>query len=50
MNTEADTCRTFVVPGLDADPGARRPQDQQIVLLNREAVTGGDHLALGAHG
>lgn len=36
--------------GLDTDPGARRPQDQQIVLLNREAVTGGGHLALGAHG
>lgn len=24
--------------GLDTDPGARKPQDQQIVLLNREAV------------
>ncbi|MBK5568022.1 WYL domain-containing protein [Ensifer sp. SSB1] len=24
--------------GLDTDPGARRPQDQQIVLLNREVV------------
>jgi len=24
--------------GLDTDPGAREPQDQQIVLLNREAV------------
>jgi predicted DNA-binding transcriptional regulator YafY len=24
--------------GLDTDPGARRPQDQQIVLLNRDAV------------
>ena len=24
--------------GLDADPGARKPQDQQIVLLNREVV------------
>ncbi len=24
--------------GLDTDPGARRPQDQQIVLLNREEV------------
>jgi len=24
--------------GLDTDPGARRPQDQQIVLLNREAI------------
>lgn len=24
--------------GLDTDPAARRPQDQQIVLLNREAV------------
>lgn len=49
MNTEADTCRKFVVPGLNTDPGARRPQDQQIVLLNREAVIGGGHLALGAH-
>lgn len=36
--------------GLDTDSGARRPQDQQIVLLNREALTGGDHLALGVHG
>ena len=24
--------------GLDTDPGAREPQDQQIVLLNREVV------------
>jgi len=24
--------------GLDTDPAARRPQDQQIVLLNREAI------------
>nr|CAD6617294.1 WYL domain-containing protein [Rhizobium sp. Khangiran2] len=24
--------------GLDADPGARKPQDQQIILLNRDAV------------
>jgi len=24
--------------GLDTDPAARRPQDQQIMLLNREAV------------
>ena len=24
--------------GLDHDPTVRRPQDQQIVLLNREAV------------
>ncbi|MBP7338711.1 YafY family protein [Niveispirillum sp.] len=36
--------------GLDTDPVARRPQDQQIVLLNREAVTGGDNHALGVHG
>lgn len=36
--------------GLDTDPRARRPQDQQIVLLNREAVTSGDHVAAGAHG
>lgn len=36
--------------GLDTDPGARRPQDQQIVLLNREVVTGGVHIALGALG
>lgn len=27
--------------GLDTDPEARRPQDQQIVLLNRDAVMGG---------
>ena len=26
--------------GLDTDPAARRPQDQQIVLLNRDALTG----------
>ena len=26
--------------GLDTDPAARRPQDQQIVLLNRAAVSG----------
>ena len=26
--------------GLDTDPAARRPQDQQIVLLNREAIHG----------
>jgi len=24
--------------GLDTDPSARKPQDQQIVLLNREAI------------
>ena len=24
--------------GLDTDPAARNPQDQQIVLLNREAI------------
>ncbi|MCU0732542.1 MAG: hypothetical protein MUE84_13285, partial [Hyphomonas sp.] len=36
--------------GLDTDPRARRPQDQQIVLLNREAVTSGDHVVAGAHG
>jgi hypothetical protein len=36
--------------GLGTDPGAQRPQDQQIVLLNREAVIGGNHLAFGAHG
>jgi len=24
--------------GLDTDPAARRPQDQQIVLLNRERI------------
>ena len=24
--------------GLDTDPAARKPQDQQIVLLNRKAV------------
>lgn len=33
--------------GLDTDPTARRPRDQQIVLLNREAVTGGDNHTLG---
>lgn len=26
--------------GLDTDPGARRPQDQQIVLLNRDRILG----------
>ena len=26
--------------GLDTDPAARRPQDQQIVLLNRDEVIG----------
>lgn len=26
--------------GLDTDPSARRPQSQQIVLLNRDAVSG----------
>jgi predicted DNA-binding transcriptional regulator YafY len=26
--------------GLDTDPSARKPQDQQIILLNREAVLG----------
>lgn len=26
--------------GLDTDPGARKPSDQQIVLLNREVVDG----------
>lgn len=32
--------------GLDTDPSARKPQDQQIILLNRDSVlgnTGGDH-------
>ena len=28
----------------------RRSQDRQIILLNREAVTSGDHVAAGAHG
>ena len=27
--------------GLDTDPSARRPQDQQIVLLNRDLVLEG---------
>ena len=27
--------------GLDTDPSARRPQDQQIILLNRAEITGG---------
>jgi hypothetical protein len=27
--------------GLDTDPSARRPQDQQIVLLNRDIIMGG---------
>lgn len=31
--------------GLDTDPAARCPRDQQIVLLNRETVTGGDNYA-----
>ena len=26
--------------GLDTDPNARRPQDQQIVLVNRENILG----------
>jgi hypothetical protein len=26
--------------GLDTDPAARKPKDQQIVLLNRETITG----------
>ena len=26
--------------GLDTDPAARKPQDQQIVLLNRDAILG----------
>jgi hypothetical protein len=26
--------------GLDTDPAARKPQDQQIVLLNRDEVVG----------
>lgn len=36
--------------GLDTDHRARRPQDQHIVLLNREVVTSSDHVAAGAHG
>ncbi len=28
--------------GLDTDPAARRPQDQQIILLNRNAILGKD--------
>lgn len=28
--------------GLDTDPAARRPQDQQIILLNRNAILGRD--------
>ncbi len=27
--------------GLDTDPAARRPQDQQIVLINRDEIIGG---------
>lgn len=30
--------------GLDTDPSARRPQDQQIVLLNRDLVSRVNHL------
>lgn len=29
---------TLKRPGLDTDPAAKKPTDQQIVLLNREAV------------
>ncbi|WP_137113287.1 WYL domain-containing protein [Mesorhizobium sp. GR13] len=34
--------------GLDTDPTARRPQDQQIILLNRQAVVGKRNAA-GSH-
>lgn len=34
--------------GLDTDPTARQPQDQQIVLLNRQAVVGNRNAA-GSH-
>lgn len=34
--------------GLDTDPAARQPQDQQIVLLNRQAVVGKRNAA-GSH-
>ncbi|WP_345799011.1 hypothetical protein [Albimonas sp. CAU 1670] len=36
--------------GLDTDPAERRPQNQRIVLLNREAVTDGGNHAFGVHG
>lgn len=36
--------------GLDTVPAARRSQDQQIVLLNHEAVTTGDDHAFKVHG
>jgi hypothetical protein len=26
--------------GLDTDPAARKPEDQQIILLNRETILG----------
>lgn len=34
--------------GLDTDPAARQPQDQQITLLNRQAVVGNRNYA-GSH-
>ena len=35
--------------GLDTDPSVRKPHDQQIVLLNRDALTGNDTHAFGEH-
>lgn len=38
--------------GLDTDPSARRPQDQQIVLLNADAINSamGSETAAQTHG
>lgn len=35
--------------GLDTDPNVRKPHEQQIVLLNRDALTGNDTHAFGEH-
>ena len=35
--------------GLDTDPSVRKPHEQQIVLLNRDALTGNDTHAFGEH-
>jgi hypothetical protein len=35
--------------GLDTEPGARKPHEQQIVLLNRDALTGDENNAFGVH-
>ena len=36
--------------GLDTDPAARKPHEQQIVILNHEAVTAGDDHAFKVQG